>query len=176
MTYYVIIAVSVIINRRMRHERGKKMKKKWLSTLLLAGLLINVPYIYAEEALVEETPSQTTSELEEKVAQPENTDAISQEVAAPAENLSNDAVNQVILTLNSTKAIIYGQETTLSSPPKVVNGTTLLPFRFAVEQVIGGTLKWDQDTQTITINKDNTEVIVVIGENKAWVDGLEVEL
>lgn len=172
------------------------MKKKWLSTLLLAGLLINVPYVYAEEAaetenvqqavLTEDTvPTETTHEetvsteasvADEAAAESEAESTQVPEVSVPTESLSSDTANQVVLTLNQTNAMVYGEEVTLLTPPKVVNGTTLLPFRFAVEQVIGGSLKWEQETQTITINKDDTEVMVVVGQKTAYVDGLEVEL
>lgn len=89
---------------------------------------------------------------------------------------STDLNNKVILTLDSTTAIVDGVEQTLLTPPTVVNDTTLLPMRFVAEQVIGAEIGWDQVTKTVTMSKNGTIVTVTVGSKIATIDGLEVEL
>ena len=93
-------------------------------------------------------------------------------LAGVEENLNN----KIILTLDSKAAIVDGVEQELTTPPIVVNGTTLLPMRFVADQVIGAEILWDQVTQTVTMTKDDTVVSVTIGSNVAVIDGLEIEL
>lgn len=83
---------------------------------------------------------------------------------------------QVILTLDVAEAIVNGEVYTLNAPPTVINSTTLLPLRFVGDQVVGALVQWDSKTQTVTITKDETEVVVKIGSKIATVDGMEVEL
>ena len=56
----------------------------------------------------------------------------------------------VILPIGSTEPTINGQVKKLDVPAKIVNGRTLAPLRF-VGEAFGGTVGWDQGSQTITI-------------------------
>lgn len=87
-----------------------------------------------------------------------------------------DLLNKVILTLNSKTALVGGEAVELLTPPVIVNDTTLLPLRFVADQVVGANVDWNKETQTVTITKDGTEVIVTIGSKVAKIDGLELEL
>lgn len=87
-----------------------------------------------------------------------------------------DLLNKVILTLNSKIAIVEGEAVELLTSPVVINDTTLLPLRFVADQVVGANVDWNKETQTVTITKDGTEVIVTIGSKIAKIDGLELEL
>lgn len=56
----------------------------------------------------------------------------------------------VILPIGSTDPTVNGQVKKLDVPAKIVNGRTLAPLRF-VGEAFGGTVGWDQASQTITI-------------------------
>ncbi len=56
----------------------------------------------------------------------------------------------VILPIGSTDPTINGQVKKLDVPAKIINGRTLAPLRF-VGEAFGGTVGWDQASQTITI-------------------------
>ena len=56
----------------------------------------------------------------------------------------------VILPIGSTEPTINDQVKKLDVPAKIVNGRTLAPLRF-VGEAFGGTVGWDQGSQTITI-------------------------
>lgn len=56
----------------------------------------------------------------------------------------------VILPIGSTEPTINGQVKKLDVSAKIVNGRTLAPLRF-VGEAFGGTVGWDQGSQTITI-------------------------
>jgi hypothetical protein len=60
----------------------------------------------------------------------------------------------IVLTLNSTKATIDGQETTLESPATLTNGSTYVPLGF-IALSLGAEKGWDQATRTVTITKNN---------------------
>lgn len=56
----------------------------------------------------------------------------------------------VIIKIGSTEPTINGQIHKLDVPAKIINGRTLAPLRF-VGEAFGGTVGWDQGSQTITI-------------------------
>ncbi|AOZ92410.1 stalk domain-containing protein [Paenibacillus crassostreae] len=63
--------------------------------------------------------------------------------------------------------------------PKVMNGTTLVPFR-AIAEALGVTVSWNQNTQTITASKKDTtgltQVVLTKGSTNAEVDGATMKL
>ena len=56
----------------------------------------------------------------------------------------------VILPIGSTEPTANGQVKKLDVPAKIINGRTMAPLRF-VGEAFGGTVGWDQASQTITI-------------------------
>lgn len=68
----------------------------------------------------------------------------------------NGRGQNVVLTVNQTKAYINGQEQLLDVPAKVVNGRTLVPLRF-VGQSLNATVDWNGATQTVTITTAATD-------------------
>ena len=179
-------------------------KRKWMSILLMAGMILNQTSLYANTAAVnieaiaaEDTSvkAQDTSEtltISETVAQLDG--QVSNELAGEivqtpdqeedSEHTSTSTEgetvtqmgNQVILTLNTTRAVVNGKETSLLSPPTVIQNTTLLPLRFVANEVVGAQVEWNSETQTVTITKNGTVVQVTIGSHTAMIDGLPVEL
>ena len=59
---------------------------------------------------------------------------------------------EVVLTLDSTDAVVNGQVIKLDVPARVVKGRTLIPLRFVSEQ-IGMNVKWDGQTKSIIITE-----------------------
>lgn len=59
--------------------------------------------------------------------------------------------------------------------PIIENGHTLLPVR-AASEAMGSTVTWNNETQTITLTKDNTTIQLTIGSNTAFLNGEEYNL
>ena len=169
------------------------MNKRLLSALGLS-LIMSSQCLYAED-IASTTATQIEHAIniddnaEFEVIQNENTvdptlnnqnTEIGQDTSVQGEEVnttdSTESNNKVILTLNSTKAIVNGQEHTLLTPPTVINGTTLLPMRFVADNVVGAKVEWDQVAKKVTMTKDGTEVTVTVGSKIATIDGLELEL
>lgn len=154
----------------------------------MTGMILNQTSLYAETPEV--TPITIAAAMnisdatnQENVQTPaqeteSDTSAAGTENAAVSENevTSEQKGNQVVLILNTTKATVNGEETSLLSPPTVVQNTTLLPLRFVVNQVVDAQVEWNSETQTVTITKNGTVVQVTIGSHTAYVDGMPVEL
>jgi hypothetical protein len=56
----------------------------------------------------------------------------------------------VVLKIGSLEPTINGQINRLDVPAKIIDGRTLAPLRF-IGEAFGGTVGWDQGSQTITI-------------------------
>lgn len=121
------------------------------------------------------TNQETNQEVNQEIIQETNEDTSLEETENPSESVTTMG-NQVILTLNTTKALVNGEEMSLLSPPTVIQNTTLLPLRFVANQVVGAQVDWNSEAQTVTITKNGTVVVVTVGSNIATIDGLEVEL
>lgn len=84
------------------------------------------------------------------------------------------------LTLNNKEVKItnYLNESTneiMNVSPYSKNGTTLVPIRFISENM-GAIVSWDKYTETVTITKGNTIIILTVGSNIALVNGEEIPL
>ncbi len=62
---------------------------------------------------------------------------------------------------------VDGDKVSYQSAPIVQNGSTLVPLRQTFE-ALGATVDWDNETQTVTSNKDDTTVVLTIGNNTAY--------
>ena len=83
--------------------------------------------------------------------------------------------DQMILTIGSTQATVWGKTVNNDVAPKIVNDRTMLPARFVVES-LGGTITWDGDNQQVTIVQDDTTIVITIGASTALVNGESVAL
>ena len=54
--------------------------------------------------------------------------------------------------------------------PIVDNGRTLVPIRSIIEEC-GGTVGWNGDTQTVTLNYKNDEIKLIINSTTAYLNG-----
>lgn len=84
------------------------------------------------------------------------------------------ARRELLLKLNVAKAWINGIENPLSAPPKVINGRTYLPLRFTIDELVEGAVDWNKDTNTATITKGSTVVIVQVSNTEVLVNGEKV--
>ena len=63
----------------------------------------------------------------------------------------------------------------LEAPAYIKGGKTIIPVR-TITEVLGAEVTWDEDTQTVTVVKDNTTVVFGINSTTVYVDGVETEL
>ncbi len=81
-------------------------------------------------------------------------------------------IDNPIMTVNGTESEIdEGRGTT----PVIVNDRTLVPIR-AVIEAMGGSVEWNADTQTVTLDYGDDEIILVIDSASAQLNGVECEL
>ena len=56
-------------------------------------------------------------------------------------------------------------------PPQIINGRTMLPFRYIVQDLLGGEVGWDSETRTITAKVHGHSFVMVIDQEEILVDG-----
>ncbi len=64
--------------------------------------------------------------------------------------------DEIKLTIDSSTAVLNGEEKKLDVIPAIMNGRTMLPIRFIAESFKFG-VAWDGKTQTVTLTKTNSE-------------------
>ncbi len=76
-------------------------------------------------------------------------------------------IDNPIMTVNAVETEIdEGRGTT----PVIVNERTLVPIR-AVIEAMGGTVSWEQETQTATLNYGSDEIRLIIDSTTAYLNG-----
>lgn len=90
--------------------------------------------------------------------------------AAPSDDVQPQTtvamrIGSPIMTVNGEERSIDEQGTS----PIAVDGRTLLPVR-AVIEAVGGTVSWDQDTQSVFIGCDGTLISLQLGSASAFVN------
>lgn len=71
--------------------------------------------------------------------------------------------------------VINGDKQTFDQSPVIVNDSTLVPLRGVFEK-LGAEVKWDGDSQKVTILKDTNIVTVTVGSKVAFQNGKPIEL
>jgi len=97
------------------------------------------------------------------------TPAIGANAAQPAQSLASQAVVQ------NDKIIINGKQYNFTRTPLVINGTTYV----SVDDIPGmfnAQVWWNSQSQTVGINKDNTQIAFILGSSKARVNGKQVQM
>ncbi len=81
----------------------------------------------------------------------------------------------VLLTIDSTSALVGDEIKTLDSPALIKDGFTLTPARFVAENV-GAKVEWIGAERKVVITKDETVIELVIDNTTAKVNGKDVTL
>ncbi len=76
---------------------------------------------------------------------------------------------------NDIKVILDGTALSFDQPPVMLNDRVLVPLR-AIFEALNADVEWNESTSTITSTKDDTVVIMQIGNNVFTVNGTEKEL
>ncbi len=71
--------------------------------------------------------------------------------------------------------IVDGHQLAIDMPAIDESGRTMVPVRAFFEEV-GATVGWDEASQTITILKADREIRLILGNNTAYVNGMEIDL
>ena len=97
------------------------------------------------------------------------------------ESTKDNSEKQIILTIGDKDALVFGTEKSNDVAPKIVNNRTMLPARFAAEN-LGALVLWDEEKELVTIKGKNletnedVEILITIGAENAVVNGKEVKL
>ena len=83
--------------------------------------------------------------------------------------------NTAILQVGSTIISINGTESELDTAPIIQNDRTLLPLRAVVEG-LGGSVTWEEETQTAIFAKGEKVIFMTIGSKTAFVNTTEYTL
>ena len=86
-------------------------------------------------------------------------------IAAENDLILSLQIGNPVMTVNGTEKPIDAEGTA----PVIVNDRTLLPVRAVVEEM-GGTVAWDGDTQTVTLNYGDDEIKLVIDNATAYLN------
>lgn len=81
----------------------------------------------------------------------------------------------VKIQIGNKTGFIDGKETTLSQPPFIDGGTTMVPYRFLGE-AFGASIEWIAESKTVRATLDRTTVELVIGQKTAKINGIATTL
>lgn len=73
------------------------------------------------------------------------------------------------------KVGIDGKTVKFDVAPKVIQGTTMVPFRGVAEN-LGGKATWDEKTRTVTVTKGGVVLKLTIGSKVAYINGKKTAL
>ena len=96
--------------------------------------------------------------------------------ACAATPTTNNVVDETLIFLQINNPNMYsnGVEKQIDegrgTSPIVDNGRTLVPIRSIIEEC-GGTVSWNGDTQTVTLNYKNNEIKLIINSTIAYLNG-----
>lgn len=90
--------------------------------------------------------------------------------AALIEKMTADAT-----ALGAGSVIVKNNLIKFDAPPYIKGGKTLVPVR-AISEALGAQVTWDEATQTVSIKKDDTVVVMTPGSATVFVNGLPVTM
>lgn len=85
------------------------------------------------------------------------------------------ASDRIVLTVDETKAEVFGEIKENDVPPIIRNSRTMVASRFVVEN-LGANVEWNAEKREVKITKDQTEIILTIDSNVAKVNGSNVAI
>ncbi|HZG84852.1 copper amine oxidase N-terminal domain-containing protein [Paenibacillus sp.] len=133
---------------------------------------VSFSYVLEREAAA---PSTITPVQEVPPAVPKPESAPTQPPVAPTPAPVSKGKSSITLTIGQNSAIVQGKQTTLQAPPAVVNGTTLVPFRFLAE-ALGAEVKWDGAEQKISLTSGTQTIELWINKPTAMINGVSKKL
>ena len=71
--------------------------------------------------------------------------------------------------------IIDGRNMTFDVPPRIINSRTMVPLRVIFE-TLGASIVWDNETKTVTAAKDDTVIVLTVGDASPTVNGQAVTI
>lgn len=86
--------------------------------------------------------------------------------------ISSILCNNSLIVLAEDLDIIVrvdGQHLNFDQPPVIINGRTMVPLR-AIFERLGAIVNWEAPTNTITANKEETSIILKVGDTIAYVN------
>ena len=86
-----------------------------------------------------------------------------------------DYDTKIILVINDKTAVVNGKAVTNDVAPLIVNGRTYTPARFVAE-ALGAKVDWNEATRTVTITKDDTNIVLLVDSSAAYVNGKAVKM
>ena len=91
-----------------------------------------------------------------------------EEASAPAA----DALQPIVLTIDSM-LVVRGKELLPDPPvaPQIINGRTMLPFRYLIQTLLGGTVDWNDATRTVRASINGIDFRMTIGDENIFVGG-----
>lgn len=92
--------------------------------------------------------------------------------AAERTEAQSSETTEIILQIGNPVMTVNGADKPIDAEgiaPVIVNDRTLLPVRAIVEEM-GGTVAWNGDTQTVTLNYDEDEIRLVIDNTMAYLN------
>lgn len=90
-------------------------------------------------------------------------------------NSKDMSAHQIVLTIDSLEAKVFGKTVTNDVAPIIVNDRTMLPIRFVAEN-LGANVEWIAEERKIVITRDDLYMVITIDDEIANVNGDEVEL
>jgi hypothetical protein len=73
------------------------------------------------------------------------------------------------------QVVFDGKPLIFDVQPQIVNNRTLIPLR-AIFEIMGANVEWNSDTQTVTATKDDTVVVLTIGDKSPTINGTRVSI
>ena len=81
----------------------------------------------------------------------------------------------IVLTIGDKTAIVNGKAVENDVAPLIVNSRTYTPARFVAE-ALGAKVEWSPSARTVTIFKDDINIVLAIDSNIAYVNGEAVKM
>ena len=101
-------------------------------------------------------------------------DMYAQENNLPVEYITKYA-NSIVMTIDSTDALVYNEAAKTDVAPIIVNNRTMLPARFVAEN-LGATVAWDAAARKATIVGNGVTIELYIDSTTAYVNGVAITL
>jgi hypothetical protein len=79
------------------------------------------------------------------------------------------------IAADDVKVILDGTELAFDVPPQIINGRTMVPMR-KIFELLGAVVEWDEATKTVTATKNETVIIMQIGNATISVSGEDITL